>query len=188
MHIKLDWWETPETLKVGLVDNSSSLFILQLRVFYILRHKLVLIFIIKNNAFLAITQFLKCITNTLFYYLIGKIFLNPRKRSFSICSKSQVANDTYILLFKIIVLLFYWGHIVTFTKVLTMYYSWIHPSIIFLYPPSPILGIVSTGFIFPFSYIVYTIFLPSYILSSQPYPLPLIPIPQTGSILSSLFL
>jgi hypothetical protein len=32
-------------------------------------------------------------------------------------------------------LLLYWGCIVTFAKVLTIYHSWIHPSIILLYPP-----------------------------------------------------
>jgi hypothetical protein len=35
-------------------------------------------------------------------------------------------------LFFIIILLLYWGYIVTFTKVLTIYHSWIHPSIILL--------------------------------------------------------
>jgi hypothetical protein len=49
-------------------------------------------------------------------------------------------------------LLLYWGYIVIFTIVLTIYNSWIHRSTILLYqlPPS-ILGTVSTGFIFPFS-------------------------------------
>jgi hypothetical protein len=39
------------------------------------------------------------------------------------------------------------------TKVLTVYHSWIHPSIIILYLPFLSPGIVSTGLIFPFSYI-----------------------------------
>jgi hypothetical protein len=32
--------------------------------------------------------------------------------------------------------LLYWGYIMTFTKVLTIYLSWIYPSIILPYPPS----------------------------------------------------
>jgi hypothetical protein len=48
--------------------------------------------------------------------------------------------------------LLYWEYNVTFTKVLTIYHSWIHLSIIPLYSPSTILRIVSTGLIFPFSY------------------------------------
>jgi hypothetical protein len=49
--------------------------------------------------------------------------------------------------------LLYWGYIVTFIKVLTIYHSWLHllhHSL--LSPPSPIPGIVSTGLIFPFSW------------------------------------
>jgi hypothetical protein len=35
----------------------------------------------------------------------------------------------------LIILLLYWEYIVTFTKVLIVYHSWIHPPIILLYPP-----------------------------------------------------
>jgi hypothetical protein len=46
-----------------------------------------------------------------------------------------------------------WGYTVAFTKVLKIYHTWIHrlhssP----LFPPPPIHGIVSTGIIFPFTY------------------------------------
>jgi hypothetical protein len=52
--------------------------------------------------------------------------------------------------------LLYWGHIVTFTKVLTIYHSWIHPLHHSpLFPPPPIPGIVSKGLTFPFTY-MYT--------------------------------
>jgi hypothetical protein len=57
----------------------------------------------------------------------------------------------YIIYFIFIILL-HWGYIVTFTKVLTIYHSWIHSSTILLYLPPSILRIVSTGLIFPFSY------------------------------------
>jgi hypothetical protein len=50
--------------------------------------------------------------------------------------------------------LLYWGYIVTFTKVLTIHHSWIHPLHHSpLSPPSLIPRIVSTGLIFPFSYL-----------------------------------
>jgi hypothetical protein len=46
----------------------------------------------------------------------------------------------------------YWGYCVTFTKFLTIIIVEFTPSIILLYSPLSIPGIVSTGFIFPFSY------------------------------------
>jgi hypothetical protein len=57
--------------------------------------------------------------------------------------------------------LLHWGYILTLTKVLSLYHSWIHPSIILLYLPSPIPGIVSTGPIFSIYIHVYIVF-PSY--------------------------
>jgi hypothetical protein len=60
-------------------------------------------------------------------------------------------------------LLLYWRHIVTFTKILTIYHSWIHPPPLFSFISlHPIAGIVTTGLIFPFSY--------SYTLSLYPHP------------------
>jgi hypothetical protein len=61
---------------------------------------------------------------------------------------------TYLFIFVIIVL----GYVVTFIKVPNMSYTKyviveFAPSIILLYPPSLIPGIVSTGLIFPFSYV-----------------------------------
>jgi hypothetical protein len=56
----------------------------------------------------------------------------------------------FFLLFFTIIILLYWRSIVTFTKAPTTYHCWIHPSIILLYPPSPIPGMVSTGLTFPF--------------------------------------
>jgi hypothetical protein len=54
----------------------------------------------------------------------------------------------------------HWRYIVTFTKVLTLYHCWIHPSIILLIP-----GIVSTGLIFSIfihEYIVFPQYSPFY--------------------------
>jgi hypothetical protein len=58
-----------------------------------------------------------------------------------------------VLFFNLLFITVVLGYIVIVTKVLTIYHSWIHPSIILLYPASPIPGVVSTGFIFPFSYV-----------------------------------
>jgi hypothetical protein len=58
---------------------------------------------------------------------------------------TNITQRNTLVWFLKIILSLYWGYIVTFTKVLTMYRSWIHPSIILLYPPSSIPGIVSTG-------------------------------------------
>jgi hypothetical protein len=59
------------------------------------------------------------------------------------------------------------------------------PSIVLLYPPTPIPGIVSTGFIFPFSYLSTQCVHPP-----TPFPyllLPLVPTPQAGPVPSSDF-
>jgi hypothetical protein len=53
----------------------------------------------------------------------------------------------------IIMLLLYWGYIVTFTEVLTAHLSQIRPSIVLLYLLSPLLRTLSTGLIFSFSYL-----------------------------------
>jgi hypothetical protein len=73
-----------------------------------------------------------------------------------------------------------WGYIVTFAQILTVYHSWIHPSIILLYSLSPIPGIVSTGLNFHFHTWVHNI---STILTVLhpflvPCPLPLVPTPN----------
>jgi hypothetical protein len=61
-------------------------------------------------------------------------------------------NDIFIIL------LLYWECIVTFTKVLTIYHSWIH--FLHLTPlPRP-----HSYFIFPFAYVVFPLYSPSYTL------------------------
>jgi hypothetical protein len=55
------------------------------------------------------------------------------------------------------------------TKVLTIYHTWIHPFIILLYPPSPILGIVSIFSFHTWMYNISTIFT---FLHPFPYVLP----------------
>jgi hypothetical protein len=58
-----------------------------------------------------------------------------------------------LILFFIFLVFQFWGYIVTFTKVLTIYHSWIHPlNHSPLSPPPPIPVIASTGFIFSFTY------------------------------------
>jgi hypothetical protein len=64
--------------------------------------------------------------------------------------QSGTLSDNWSMFF---LLFLYWGYIVTFTEVLTIYHSCIHLYIILLYPSCPIPGIVSTGLIFPFIYI-----------------------------------
>jgi hypothetical protein len=68
----------------------------------------------------------------------------------------------------------YWGYLVTFTKVLTIYHSWIH---LLHHSPFletiPIPGIVSIGlifFIFIHEYIIFSLYLPSYTLPLYPLP------------------
>jgi hypothetical protein len=56
---------------------------------------------------------------------------------------------------------------VTFTKVLTIYHVKFTPSIILLYPLTPIPGIVQTDLVFPFT-CMCTPYSPSYILSPHP--------------------
>jgi hypothetical protein len=53
----------------------------------------------------------------------------------------------FYISFFLFLLLQYWGYIVTFIKVLTLYHSWIHP---LHYSPLSIPGKVSTGLIFHF--------------------------------------
>jgi hypothetical protein len=75
-------------------------------------------------------------------------------------------------------LLLYWGYIVTFTKVLTTYHSWIHPFIILFYSPSPpIPGMVLTVLIFPVSYMSTQHFHHIHPPTPFPYILP----PPTGT-------
>jgi hypothetical protein len=52
------------------------------------------------------------------------------------------------------------------------------PSTILLYSSPPIPGIVSTGLIFPFAYVIFPPYSPSYTLSLYPPPLPLVPTPR----------
>jgi hypothetical protein len=71
------------------------------------------------------------------------------------------------------------GDIVTFTKVLTIYHSWIHPPPFSFILPPPIPGIVSAQLIFHFHSWVHNI-LPYSPHSPFPYvlPLPLVPTPR----------
>jgi hypothetical protein len=77
------------------------------------------------------------------------------------------------LIIFIITLLLYLGYIVTFTKVLTIYHSWIHPLHRSPLSPPPIPGIVSAGLIFHFHIWVHNIptIFTSYTLSLYPPPL-----------------
>jgi hypothetical protein len=50
---------------------------------------------------------------------------------------SSISSTPLFLHFLIVILLLYWGHSVTFTKVLTIYYRWIHPLHHSPLPPSP---------------------------------------------------
>jgi hypothetical protein len=71
-------------------------------------------------------------------------------------------------LFKILLLLLlYCRYSVTFTKILAIYCSWIHSALHHspLSLPAPIPGVISTGLIFPFTYICTQDFQPSYTLS-----------------------
>jgi hypothetical protein len=52
---------------------------------------------------------------------------------------------------------------VTFAKVLTIYPIRIHPSIILLYLPPPIFGIVSTGFVF-FIFFIFLLYYYKYVM------------------------
>jgi hypothetical protein len=74
---------------------------------------------------------------------------------------------------------------VTLTKVLTIYHSWIHPLSSFSFLPLP--GILSTGLIFPYSYMSTYCF--DYIHPPTPFPCisppPTGTKPQTGPILLS---
>jgi hypothetical protein len=80
-------------------------------------------------------------------------------------------------LYTLFLLLLYWGHIVTFTKVLIIYHSWIYPLHHSPLSPLPIPGTVSTGLIFPFSYMLYT-----YVHHIHPpTPFPYILPPPTGT-------
>jgi hypothetical protein len=95
-------------------------------------------------------------------------------------------------------LLLYWGYIVTFTKVLTICHSWIHPlhhSPLSSLPTIP--GIVSADLTFPFTYMsteyFHHIYPPTpfpYILLSPTDTNPPPPPQQTGPVLlsCSLFL
>jgi hypothetical protein len=71
-------------------------------------------------------------------------------------------------------LLWYWGFIVTFTEVLVIYHSWIHP---FHHSPlsslPPFLESFKRSYfsIFIHEYIIFSQYLPSYILSLYPLPL-----------------
>lgn len=87
------------------ISNFFSFF-LQLKVFQIFKNKCISIFIKKNNAVLSITQVLKLITNRLFYYLIGKIVLNPGNRSFPSCSEIHVVDNVYILYFLLLLFIY----------------------------------------------------------------------------------
>jgi hypothetical protein len=51
-----------------------------------------------------------------------------------------------------LLLVLYWGYIVTFAKVLTLYHTWAHPPHDSPFPLSPIPRTVSTGLIFPLLY------------------------------------
>jgi hypothetical protein len=82
--------------------------------------------------------------------------------------------NLFILFFSSLLLLFYWGYFVTFTKFLTIYQSWIHPfhhSLLSCPPPIP--GIVSTIFIFPFSCMCTEYY--HHIHPSTPFPYVLLP-------------
>jgi hypothetical protein len=86
--------------------------------------------------------------------------------------------------------LLYWRYIVEFTKILTMYliyHSWIHllhHSPLF---PSPTPGIVSTGVIFPLTFMCIQYFHHIHPPTTFPHILPLllVPTPQTGPVLPS---
>jgi hypothetical protein len=100
-------------------------------------------------------------------------------------------NSFFLIFFKkLFILLLCWGYIVAFTKIFTIYHTWIHPLHNSpLSPPPLILGIVLTGLIFPFTFMctqhLHLIHPPI------PFPtssaLPLVPIPQTGPVLLSGF-
>jgi hypothetical protein len=90
----------------------------------------------------------------------------------------------------LLLLLLCWGYIVAFTNILTIYqihHSWIHPLSFLFILPFPIPGIVLTCLIFPLTYMCTHYFYHIYPLS--PFPqlvvLWLVPIPQTGLLLSS---
>jgi hypothetical protein len=76
-------------------------------------------------------------------------------------------------------LLLFWVYIVTFTKFLTIYHSWIYS---FFYSPSsphPIPGIVSTGLIFVFTYICTQYWHHILPPTPSPYILPLSLVPAS---------
>jgi hypothetical protein len=62
-----------------------------------------------------------------------------------------------LLFFFFIIVVLGWGHIVALTQVLTMYqmyHTWVHPLHCSPLPsPTPILGVVSAGIIFAFTYL-----------------------------------
>jgi hypothetical protein len=71
--------------------------------------------------------------------------------------------------------------------VITIYLSQIHPSVILLYLPFPLLRIVSTDLIFPFSYMSTQYFHQNHLLHPFPIssPFPTGTNPQSGPIVSS---
>jgi hypothetical protein len=100
---------------------------------------------------------------------------------------TYVHNFIIIIVSLFIIILLFWVYIVTFTKVLTIYHSWIHPlhhSPLFSLFPIP--GTVSTHLIFPFSDMSTWYLHHIHLLSPFPYILPLSGAnPQTGPILPS---
>jgi hypothetical protein len=88
-----------------------------------------------------------------------------------LCNLCFFHHPSYFSLF-IIISLLYWWHIVTFTKVLTIYHSWIHPphhSPLFSSPHSWNSFSRSHFSIFIHEYVIFPPHSPSYTLSLFPY-------------------
>jgi hypothetical protein len=82
----------------------------------------------------------------------------------------------FIRIFFMIVLLLYWGYIVSFTKLISIYHRWIHPSSSFIFPSHNSLNSFNRSHfsIFVHVYIIFP-------LHSVTYTFPYIPSPPTGT-------